>query len=155
MQTHLVLLQTVEGAVLVIAQHCRMNLTRHAPHQQQNTGKCLCTSSCCSMVQQAAYSLCAFACANWHRLLACICAAAAAAGYGGPYPIEKVSIGYGGYTDPAKFPPVGAAANLPKEAGPNYQHIAFVELDRCVQEKVWDCHSMPCFYFQKNVELDR
>jgi hypothetical protein len=52
------------------------------------------------------------------------------AGYGGPYPIERVSIGYGGYTNPANFPPVGAAANLPREAGPNYQHIAFVELDR-------------------------
>jgi hypothetical protein len=41
-----------------------------------------------------------------------------------------VSIGPYGKTDVAKFPPVGAAAKLPKEAGALYQHIAFVELDR-------------------------
>jgi hypothetical protein len=62
-----------------------------------------------------------------------------AAGYGGPYPIEKVSIAYSGFTDLSKYPPVGAAANLPKEAGPNYQHIAFVELDRCVKVTCYKC----------------
>ncbi|WIA13695.1 hypothetical protein OEZ85_007252 [Tetradesmus obliquus] len=52
-----------------------------------------------------------------------------ATGYAGPYPIEKVCIGYGGSTSLTSFPPVGAAANLPKEAGSSYQHLAFVELD--------------------------
>lgn len=52
-----------------------------------------------------------------------------ATGYAGPYPIEKVCIGYGGSTSLTSFPPVGAAASLPKEAGSSYQHLAFVELD--------------------------
>lgn len=66
----------------------------------------------------------------WQQPYESVYALIYAAGYAGPYPIEKVCIGYGGSTSLTSFPPVGAAANLPKEAGSSYQHLAFVELDR-------------------------